>query len=292
MVKLVLALVVLVNGLYAVRFAVDFKRHSKEAWKEPGNNIFLAIWGAVVFFFSSLGISDFALSTVVYRALKLLPDRKLPGTLNTQCVIPVAVQALAFISVIAVDPLTLILCIVAQVIGAYVGPRIVVKLPVRAIRICIGIGLLLAAFFIVAGRLSWIPSGGTATSLRGVKLLIAMVALFFYGMLNNMGIGSYPPTMATVYALGMNPAVAFPIMMGACTFSVPVGSMEFIHFGEYGRKITFFSSIFGVLGVLVAVFFVKGLNLALLQWLVAIVVLYAGITLLIPELKRKDQEKE
>ncbi|WZU00935.1 hypothetical protein MGH68_15810 [Erysipelothrix sp. D19-032] len=57
---------------------------------------------------------------------------------------------------------------------------------------------------------------------------------------NNIGIGSYALTSATVYALGMSPLVAFPIMMGACTFSVPIGSMQFIKLDSYSRKITLF----------------------------------------------------
>ncbi len=112
MVKILLLLIVLVNGLFAFRFFTDFMKHKREAWAEPGNNVLLAVWGAVCFFFSTFGISDFALSTVLYRARKLVDDAKLPGTLNTQCAIPVAVMALAYISSIDVDQMTLVLLIV------------------------------------------------------------------------------------------------------------------------------------------------------------------------------------
>lgn len=78
--------------------------------------------------------------------------QKLPGTLNTQCVIPVAVMALSYISVIKVSIVTLAVCIVAQVIGAFIGPRFVVKLPERTIRIFIGIGLIIASLLILAGN--------------------------------------------------------------------------------------------------------------------------------------------
>lgn len=287
MIKALLLLIVLINGLYAVRFALDFLKHRKEAWAEPGNNLFLALWGALCFFMSTFGISDFALSTVLYRARKFLDDKKLPGTLNTQCAIPVAVMALAYISSIKVEPMTLVLCIAAQMIGAYIGPRFVVKLPAATIRKFMGIGLCLAAAFILAGKFNLVPSGGDATGLHGGKLIAAIGLLALYGALNNVGIGSYAPTMATIYAMGVNPAVAFPIMMGACTFSVPLGAMEFVRLGQYGRKITFFSSIFGIAGVLSAVYIVKGLNLSMLQWVVAAVVLYAGTTMLFEDMKKK-----
>lgn len=288
MIKALLLLIVLVNGLYAVRFVLDFLKHRKEAWAEPGSNFLLALWGALCFFLSTFGISDFALSTVLYRARKLVSDKKLPGTLNTQCAIPVAVMALAYISSITVEPKTLILLIVAQMAGAYIGPRFVVRLPAATIRTFMGIGLCLAAAFILAGKFNLVPSGGDATGLEGGKLILAVVLLALYGALNNVGIGSYAPTMATVYALGVNPAVAFPIMMGACTFSVPMGAMEFVRLGEYGRKITFFSSLFGIVGVLAAVYIVKSLNLSMLQWVVAAVVLYAGATMLFERAKGSE----
>lgn len=280
MVKVLLILIVLVNGFYAVMFFRDFLTHQKETWSEPGNPIALAVWGAVCFFLSTFGISDFALSTVLYRVKKWCSDANLPGTLNTQCAIPVAVMALCYISSIEVNQMTLVLLIVSQMIGAYVGPKILVSLPVRGIRTFMGFGLLAAAFFVVAGKFGILPGGGEATALTGGKLILGMILLCIYGALNNLGVGAYAPTMATVYALGLSPAVAFPIMMGACTFSVPVGAVQFVKLGRYSRKITFFSSTFGLLGVLAAVFLVKSMDTSMLQWLVAAVILIAGLNLL------------
>ena len=116
-------------------------------------------------------------------------------------------------------------------------------------------GLIIAALMILAGKFNWIPANGTATSLSGWKLMLTAILLFIYGALNNIGIGSYALTMATVYAMGLNPSAAFPIMMGAATFSVSTSSIQFVKLADYSRKITLFTSTFGVLGVLVAVFF-------------------------------------
>lgn len=291
MVKIVLLLIVLVNGAYAIMFIRDFIKNKAEAMEEKGNGAFLSIWGAIVYFFSTFGVSDFALSTILYRARRLVSDKKLPGTLNTQCVIPVAVMALAYISVITVDTVTLIVCIIAQVAGAYIGPRFVVKLPEKIIRRFIGAGLLIASFLVVAGKMGILPIGGEAIGLSGPRLVFAAAALFVFGALNNIGIGSYAPTMVTVYALGLNPAVTFPIMMGACTFSVPVGSMQFVKFGEYSRKITLFVSVFGIVGVLAAVYIVKSLNVSMLQWVVAAVVFIAGLDIVIREVMKKNSEE-
>lgn len=281
----ILTLIVLVNGIFLLKFIKDLIKNKEAFKKEVGNNLFLAISSPIIFFFSSLGVSDFAISTILYRKKKILPDKLLPGTLNTQCVLPVAAMALAFISVIEVDILTLSTCIIAQIIGAFFGPRFVVKLSSRTIRIFMGIGLIAATLFILAGKFHLIPNGGTAIGLSGIKLAIAAIFLCLFGALNNIGIGSYAPTMITIYALGMNPAVAFPIMMGACTFSVSIGSMQFIKYGQYSRKITLFTATIGVLGVFIGAYLVKGLDVSMLQWVIAIILLYSGTSMLISEFK-------
>lgn len=289
-VKILLTLVVLVNGTFAVIFIRDLARHWKETFQEAGNPVAVAISSLVIFFLSTFGISDFAISASLYPKTKWVSDKKLPGTMNTQCVIPVAVMALAYISTINVDLATLIIAIAAQVIGAYISPRFVAKAPVNTIKKFVITGLFIAAALIIAGKIGIYPAGGTASGLTGFKLVALGVLSLVFGALNNIGIGSYALTMATVYALGLNPTIAFPIMMGACTFSVPVGSMQFIKLNDYSRKITLATSTFGVLGVLVAVFIVKSLNVSVLQWIVVAIIVYSAVTMLLSLKKTAPRE--
>ncbi|EOL44651.1 hypothetical protein RV11_GL002398 [Enterococcus phoeniculicola] len=281
-----LGLIVAINAYFIIYFVRDLIKNKQSFKEEPGDTRILPFTSFIIFFLSTFGISDFAIGTVLYPKMNWVSMKKLPGTLNTQCVVPVAVMALSYITAINVGIKTLAVCIVCQVIGAYLGPRFVVKLPERTIKLFVGVGLLVAAFLIFAGQMNWIPSNGTASELYGGKLVLAGFLLFVYGALNNIGIGSYALTMVTVYLLGLNPVAAFPIMMGACTFSVPIGSVQFIKFNEYSRKITLFTSTFGVLGVLVAVFLVKSLNTYMLKWLVIFVLLYSAYTMLGSQLKK------
>lgn len=279
-VQVILILVVLVNGLFAIRFVLDVLQHKEELKEEPGNPVAMAIVSFFMFFLSTFGISDFAIGSSLYPKAKWVSDKKLPGTLNTECVIPVAVMALAYISSIEVGLLTLVTAIVCQVVGAYVSPRYVTKLPANQIKRFVTAGLFIAAGLILAGKFGIYPSGGELSSLEGGSLILFALLCMLFGALNNIGIGSYALTMATVYAMGLNPSIAFPIMMGACTFSVPIGSMQFIKLDSYSRKITLFTSTFGVLGVLVAAFVVKSLDVSALLWVVVVVVLYSAITML------------
>lgn len=286
--NILLTLIILVNAYFIIYFVADLLKNKESFKNDPADMKFLPFTSIIIFFLSTFGISDFAIGTVIYPKLNWVSIKKLPGTLNAECVVPVAVMALSYITSIDVGIKTLTICIVCQVIGAYIGPRFVVKLPEKTIKIFVGIGLLIASFLIFAGQMNWIPSNGTATELYGGKLLLAGILLFIYGALNNIGIGSYALTMVTVYLMGLNPIAAFPIMMGACTFSVPIGSVQFIKFGEYSRKITLFTSTFGVLGVLIAVFLVKSLNTYMLKWLVIIVLLYSAYSMLGSQLKKKE----
>ena len=292
-VHIILALVVVVNGAFAFVFVKDLIRHKREILRELFGSIGLTIVqtfsAGVIFFLSTFGISDFAISTVVYRQFRWVDDARLPGTLNTQCVIPVALMALAYISSIDAELPTLVLCIAAQVLGAYIGPRFVVRMNVELIKKFIIAGLLVAAALLLMGKLGIYPSGGTAIGLHGWKLALFGVLSLIYGALNNVGIGSYPLTMATVYALGLSPAVAFPIMMGACTFSVPVGSMQFVKYDSYSRKMTLLTSTIGLIGVLIAVYIVKSLDVSMLQWVAAIVILYAALSMISEQLKKRKK---
>lgn len=77
----------------------------------------------------------------------------------------------------------------------------------------------------------------------------------------------------------MSPAVAFPIMMGSCAYLMPICSVKFIKEGAYNRKASMAITIFGVVGVLIAVFLVTSLPLTVLKWLVVCVIAYTSISM-------------
>ncbi len=170
-------------------------------------------------------------------------------------------------------------------IGAHLGPRIMLRFSLKAIRLIIGLGMLLSLLFILAGKFNLMPYGGVAITLTNAKLLIAAICLMMYGAFNSLGIGSYTPTLVTLYALGLDPLAAFPIIMGASAFSVPLSSIQYIKYGLYSRKITLIAGFFGLIGAFLGVHFVHTLDTSKLQWLIVAILLYSSLTLLINELK-------
>lgn len=229
-------------------------------------------------FFDTLGIGSFAPTTALLKFTKSIDERLLPGTLNVSCSIPVMVEAIIFIKAIKVEIPTLVTLIVAAVIGSYLMAGVVSKLPKKQVKLIMGIALILVAFTFLAGQLGWIEGLGTGT-LKGLpvtQLIIGAVIFFILGGLMSAGVGLYAPAMATVYALGMSPDVAFPIMMGACAFLMPVGSTKFIKESAYAPKVSLFIALGGLIGVVFATSVVTSLPLEVLKWLVIAVCLITG----------------
>jgi uncharacterized membrane protein YfcA len=238
-----------------------------------------ALIGFIVNFFDVLGIGAFAPQTALLKFTKQTEDRILPGTLNVSNTIPVLIQALIFIQIVEVEPVTLISMLLSAAAGAILGAGIVAKLPVRKIQLTMGFALLVTAFFMLSGQMHWIQNGGEAIGLSGGKLALAIGANFILGAFMTVGIGLYAPCMALVYALGMSPLVAFPIMMGSCAFLMPPASAKFIKEGAYNRKASVSMAIPGIIAVLIAAFLIKSLPLNTLRWVVIVVIIYTSLVM-------------
>jgi uncharacterized membrane protein YfcA len=236
--------------------------------------------GFVTNFFDTLGIGSFAPTTAVFKLKGLVPDEKIPGTLNVGHALPTIAEALIFIAIVSVDVVTLTLMIAAAVAGSWFGAGVVSSWPRRRIQIGMGAALLVAATLFLMQIFKIAPPGGDTLSLEGVLLGVGLVGNFILGALMEVGVGLYGPCMILVSLLGMNPQAAFPIMMGSCAFLMPVGSLKFIRHERYSLRASLGLGIGGVPAVLIAAFIVKSLPLYWLRWLVVVVVLYAALSML------------
>jgi uncharacterized membrane protein YfcA len=241
---------------------------------------FLNVIGFVVNFFDTLGIGSFATTTSIFKLRRLVPDRLIPGTLNVGLALPTFVQALIYISIVEVDMLTLVLMIAAAVAGAWLGAGVVAGWPRRNIQIGMGIALLLAAVLMLGTQLNLFPLGGDALGVLGARMAIALAGNFALGALMTLGIGLYAPCMILVSLLGMNPKVAFPIMMGSCAFLMPVGGIRFIRKRSFAPHASLWLTLGGIPAVVIAGKLVVSLQLGTVRWLVVCVVVYTAITML------------
>ncbi|HLY01064.1 MAG TPA: sulfite exporter TauE/SafE family protein [Candidatus Cybelea sp.] len=250
--------------------------------ESPAPTPLLAAIGFVTDFLDTLGIGSFAVTTSLFKFFRAVPDERIPGTLNVGHALPTVVEALIYIVIVAVEPKTLLLLIVASVAGAWLGAGFVARWPRRYVQIGMGTALLAAAvLFILTGiKGSHFGLSGAALGLDGPRLWIAVAINFCLGALMTIGIGLYAPCMIMVSLLGMNPVAAFPIMMGSCAFLMPIASLRFIRFNAISMRAVLGLTLGGIPGVLIAAYIVKSLPLGAVRWLVVVVVLYAAIVML------------
>jgi uncharacterized membrane protein YfcA len=266
-------------GLIVVVFVAIWWREIRKIGLALPKALELGI-GFITDFFDTLGIGSFAPTTSMFKFWKIVPDERIPGTLNVGHALPTVVEAIVFIAIVKVAPVTLISLIAAAILGSWLGAGIVARWPRRYVQTGMGLALIAAGTLFIMKNLNVIPGGGAALGLNGGLLAIGIIGNFILGALMTIGIGLYAPAMIMVSLLGMSPLAAFPIMMGSCAFLMPVCGLRFIRFDAYSLKAALGLTIGGIPGVLAAAFIVKSLDITAVRWLVAAVVLYTAFMML------------
>jgi uncharacterized membrane protein YfcA len=239
-----------------------------------------AFVGFVTNFFDTLGIGSYAPTTSLFKLKGLVADEQIPGTLTIGHSLPTVTQAFIFITLVTVAPATLIGLIAAAVAGAWLGAGTVASWPRRNIQVGMGVALVVAAGLFVLANLGIAPGGGEALGLTGVKLAVGLAGSFFLGAMMTIGVGYYGPCMIMISLLGMNSKTAFPIMMGACAFLMPISGLKFMRARSYAPRPALGLALGGIPAVLIAAFIVKELPLETVRWLVVVVVLYSASQML------------
>lgn len=238
--------------------------------------------GAITNFFDTLGIGSFAPTMAWFKFRRLVADRLIPCTMIVGHTLPAMAQAIIFLVLLGVlvDPVLLVGCIVAFLMGGLLGVPLVTRARVWVVQIVVGLGLIFAAILYALANLHLMPGGGTATGLPLPLLVVAIMSSFVFGVLLNFGIGNYAPTLVLLSLMGMDPRLCFPIMAASAGLTAAGASIRYISIGEVDLKLATGIALGGIPAVLVAAFIVKSMSVELLRWLVIVVVLYAAVVML------------
>jgi uncharacterized membrane protein YfcA len=249
---------------------------SRPGWPSPVQTFI----GFVTNFFDTLGISSYATTTSIFKAFRLVPDRRIPGTLLVGHMWPTVAQAVIYITIVQVEMPTLVLLIGASVLGSWLGAGVVSAWPKRKIQIGMGMALLGASGLMLAKAVHWLPGGGDTVGLHGWRLAAGLAGNFAFGAFMNLGIGAYAPSLILFGFLGMNLKAIFPVMMGSCAFIMPTSGIRFIGRGSYASRAALGLALGGVPGVLLAAYVIKELPVKYLLWLVIAVATYSALAML------------
>ncbi|HAV52849.1 MAG TPA: sodium:solute symporter [Leuconostoc mesenteroides] len=245
--------------------------------------------GFITDFGDTLGIGSFATTTAAFRMTHYIDDdRKLPGTLNAVHAIPVMFQALFFITAVKVELTTLLPMTTAAVIGAYVGTHVTKKWHAPTVQRVMAVALLIAVIIMVV-RMITTPGSNNSMGVHGLHgwwLILGIVFNFGIGVLMTMGLGNYAPELIFFSLMGVNPAVAFPVMMLDAALIMPTTALNVIKMNRVSWRGFAGVAIGGVLGVIVAAKFFTSMNVDLLNKLIVIVALWTIFGLVRDSMKK------
>lgn len=247
--------------------------------------------GIIAFFADTIGVGSFAVEIAGAKLTGLLPDLELPGLVNGAQVIAGALEAILFLHIIHVDPLTLIVLVVGTCIGGTIGGVVVSHLNQRHIQIIMTFAFILMAMVLLANQLHIIHIAGHDQLLRGTKLWIGFFGMVISGMLTAVGVGLFALVEVLLLLLGLSPFIAFPIMTTAGALQQPFTTSAFALNNRIPIKATFIVGLAGIIGVLVAMPLVTHLSFSILRWLLLIIVIINAIMMFRSYLKQPINKK-
>lgn len=239
--------------------------------------------GFVTDFGDTLGIGSFATTTAAFRAMHYLDDdRQLPGTLNAMHAIPVMVEALFFITAVKVELSTLLPMTTAAVVGAYVGTHVTKNWHAPTVQRVMSAALFIAVVIMII-RMITNPGADNALTVHGLHgwwLVLGIAFNVGVGILMTMGLGNYAPELIFFSLMGVNPAIAFPVMMLDAALIMPTTAWNVIKMDRVSWRGFAGVTIGGILGVIVAAKFFTSMDVQLLKLLIIVVSLWTAVGLL------------
>jgi len=278
---LLLSALALASGIFGLALVAALRRRPAAPSLEG------VLLSAVTSFFDALGIGCFAPTTAYFKVRRTVPDELIPATMISGYALAAATEGFVFITSVQVDPLLLGLSIAASVAGAVLGVSLGARLPLTPIRLTMGLGLLIAAVTLALSNLGLMPHGGLATALPPAPFVLVVAASFVFGVLMNLGIGNFAPTLILVSLLGMDPRAAFPIMMGSAALLMVTSGARIISARPLNLSLVLGMALGGIPAVLVAAFIIRSLPLQLLRWGVVVVATYAAGAMLHAAIARR-----
>ena len=238
--------------------------------------------GFITDFGDTLGIGSFATTTAAFRATHYIDDdRQLPGTLNAMHAIPVIIEALFFITAVKVELSTLLPMTTAAVVGAYVGTHVTKNWHAPTVQRVMSAALFIAVVIMIV-RMITNPGADNALTVHGLHgwwLVLGIVFNLGVGILMTMGLGNYAPELIFFSLMGVNPAIAFPVMMLDAALIMPTTAWNVIKMDRISWRGFAGVTIGGILGVIVAAKFFTSMDVQLLKLLIIVVSLWTAFGL-------------
>ena len=192
---------------------------------------------AVVYFIATMGISDFLMNTIMFNRYRSDDASMLPGTVNLCAIVPGTVIAFTYLKTAEpIETLTLIICTACMLAGTVFAALFLTDIDGKSIKKIIGVALVFSMAALIVKMIVSAGTTGSASGIRGVRLVIAIVVSLICGALNMMGVPCKPTLTALFLLLGLSPMCTLTLVLVMCGLSPVVGGVKFLKSGRYHKK--------------------------------------------------------
>ena len=267
--------------IYAVYILKDAITEKAAFNAQPGNLKVILIAETIVYFFCTIGISDFVMNTITIRRLKLAEPETLPDCLITAGIVPGAFISFLYMrNAGAMDNLTLLVFIICMAVGSFLGSRAVGHMKGETIRRAMVALLSLSVLVLIARMVMTQGAANTEVALRGVKLVILALTTLVFGFTNMLGIPAKPFLTTALLLLGLSPIATLALILGAVPISVVTGGINVVSRKRYNKKHAVSAVTAGCAAAFVGCMLAISLNAAALNVILIAVIIVAIISLI------------
>lgn len=267
--------------IYAIYIVRDVLADRKAFGSQPGVLRNTMIAEAIVYFFCTIGISDFVMNTIVVRKLKLAGPETLPDNLITCGIVPGAFIAFLYLrNAPLVDVTTMLVFMVCLALGSFFGSRAVGKMDGEAIRKVLLILLVAAMIALIVRMILSAGEPGTLTALTGGKLILMGALTFVFGFTNMLGIPAKPFTTTMMMLLGMSPITTLTLLLGSVPISVVTGGINIVHRKRYNKKMVISAVTAGCVTAFIGTALAISINATVLNIILIAVIGVAVVSLI------------
>ena len=278
----IIGFIFLIAGiLYAIFILRDALADRQSFAAQKGSLKAVMVAEAVVFFFATIGISDFVMNTIVVRKMKLAGHGTLPDCLITSGIVPGAFIAFLYLRhAPVVDTATLLVFMGGLALGSFIGSHAVGKMDGEIIRKTLVVLLIGAMAALIVKMVLSSGTPGTATSLSGWKLVLLGALTTVFGFTNMLGIPAKPFTTTALMLLGMSPITTLTLLLGSVPISVMTGGINVVRRKRYNKKMAVSAVTAGCVTAFIGTMLAISINAIVLNIILIGVILIAVISLI------------
>ena len=266
--------------IYAVYILKDAFSDREALAAQPGTLRGTMIAEGIVYFFCTIGISDFVMNTIVVRKLKLAGSETLPDNLITAGIVPGSFIAFLYLRTAPlVDVKTMLVFMGGLALGSFIGSRAVGKMNGEVIRKALVVLLIGAMIALIVRMILSSGEPGTATALSGAKLVLLGVLTLIFGFTNMLGIPAKPFTTTALMLLGMSPITTLTLLLGSVPISVVTGGINVVRRRRYNKKMALSAVTIGCVTAFIGTMLAISINAVALNIILIGVILIAVISL-------------